>query len=592
MAKLTKNQFFEGLKIVFKELSFYRKDIFILSIFGIFSSITSVFIPYLSGRIIDSFITPAVFFKDYFWAAEAAFYFIFGWAIASLLSDFLGWLGDIRRNKLMVFIEADYLIKSFSSVLNLPLSFFKKHKAGKIASQIERAGDQLSALATRVILNLAPQFLTFIMAIIVMFFIKIVLILIILSAVIIYLLILIFITPQLAVLISKSQQAYNQAYGDDNEMLLNIVTVKQATAEHYEQTKLFKNFRLKAAEYWIKWNNNFSTVGFYQSLLVSGSQFLVFLLSLYFVRKNLMTVGELVMFISYIYMLFRPLMFLGSNWNVVNNGLIAVLKARKILEEAKENYEPQDQIIIDKINGNVEFRNISFSYGRKQGDILENINCQIKAGETIALVGESGVGKTTFIDLISLYLKPRKGKILIDGHNIENFNLKFLRSQIAVVPQEIILFNDTVKNNIKYGSFGASDKKVMEAAQKAHAHDFIEKFPKKYNQMVGERGIKLSSGQKQRIAIARAILRNPNILILDEPTSALDALSEKYVTEALEELMKDRTTFIVAHRLATVRKADRIFVFSNGKIVEEGNHENLIKIENGIYRRLYELQKL
>ena len=205
-------------------------------------------------------------------------------------------------------------------------------------------------------------------------------------------------------------------------------------------------------------------------------------------------------------------------------------------------------------------------------------------------MGESGVGKSTLVDLISYYYKPSSGKILIDGHNIKNLDLKFLRSQIAVVPQEIMLFNDTVKNNIKYGSFGASDEEILRAASLAHADEFINNFPKKYEQVVGERGIKLSMGQKQRVALARAFLRNPKILILDEPTSALDAKSEKFIQESLSELMKGRTTFIIAHRLSTVREVDKIFVLHEGEIKESGTHDELINKKSGFYRRLYELQ--
>ena len=179
---------------------------------------------------------------------------------------------------------------------------------------------------------------------------------------------------------------------------------------------------------------------------------------------------------------------------------------------------------------------------------------------------------------------------MIDGYNIKNIGLKFHRSKIAVVPQEIILFNDTIKNNIAYGNFSATEGEIKKAAEKSYASEFIESFPRKYNQIVGERGIKLSVGQKQRVAIARAILRNPKILILDEPTSALDAKSEKFIQESLEKLMIHRTTFIIAHRLSTVRRADKILVLENGKIVEQGKHQDLIKIPNGVYRQLYEYQ--
>jgi len=179
---------------------------------------------------------------------------------------------------------------------------------------------------------------------------------------------------------------------------------------------------------------------------------------------------------------------------------------------------------------------------------------------------------------------------VIDGRNVKNLDLKFLRSRIAIVPQEVVLFHDTIANNVKYGNFGVSDRRMKLAADKSHCLEFIESFPKKWKSVVGERGIKLSVGQKQRLAIARAILRDPKILILDEPTSALDAKSEKIISESLEKLMENRTTFIIAHRLSTVRKADKILVLDKGEIIESGTHETLVKKKNGVYRQLYELQ--
>jgi len=269
---------------------------------------------------------------------------------------------------------------------------------------------------------------------------------------------------------------------------------------------------------------------------------------------------------------------------------VALERAEKILSLPEEKYSPENGVILDGIKGDVEFRNVSFYYSKKQGNILNNISFKAGLGDKIALVGESGVGKSTLIDLMSGYFWSQSGKIFIDGHNLRNLDLKFLRSHVALVPQDIILFNDSVKNNIKYGSFGASDANVFKAAKFAHADEFIDAFPKKYNQMVGERGIKLSMGQKQRIALARAFLRDPRILILDEPTSALDAKSEKYIQESLLELMRGRTTFIIAHRLSTVREADKIIVLDKGAVAETGSHDELMKKPDGIYRKLYELQ--
>ncbi len=287
-------------------------------------------------------------------------------------------------------------------------------------------------------------------------------------------------------------------------------------------------------------------------------------------------------------MIFAPFVVIAQNWQTIHTGIINIDEAEKILSTAPENYQPKDAISLD-IAGDVTFKNVSFSYAEGK-EVLRDISFTAKVGEVIALVGESGVGKSTLIDLVSAYHFANSGEVLIDGHEVRTLDLYKYRTQIAVVPQEVVLFNDTIKTNISYGNFTSTDQEIEVAARKAHAADFINKFPNKWDQVVGERGVKLSVGQKQRVAIARAILRNPRILILDEPTAALDAGSEKIISESFEELMKDRTTFIIAHRLSTVRKADKILVFKEGRIIEEGRHLELLKLEGGEYRRLYELQ--
>ena len=301
-----------------------------------------------------------------------------------------------------------------------------------------------------------------------------------------------------------------------------------------------------------------------------------------------MTLGELLAFNGYAAMVFGPFIVIARNWQTIQNGIIQIQESERILELPIEIYEPAGAPNIE-IRGDIDFKNVSFQYDEGK-PVLQDISFTIKAGEIIALVGESGVGKSTLIDLISAYHFANSGDVLIDGHDVKTLNLRKLRQSIAVVPQEVVLFNDTIETNIKYGNFEASHEQIIEAARKAHALDFIEKFPEQWKQVVGERGIKLSVGQKQRIAIARAILRNPTILVLDEPTSALDAGTEKIITESLDKLMQGKTTFIIAHRLSTVRKADNILVFKEGRIIESGKHDELLKIKDGEYRRLYELQ--
>ncbi|MEI6420413.1 MAG: ATP-binding cassette domain-containing protein, partial [bacterium] len=230
-----------------------------------------------------------------------------------------------------------------------------------------------------------------------------------------------------------------------------------------------------------------------------------------------------------------------------------------------------------------------FSY-IKETPVLKNISFDIKKGDLVALVGESGVGKSTLVDLISGYIFPTSGNVLIDSTPIEKIDLNFLRQNIGVVPQEVVLFNDTIRKNLCYGNFEVCDVEMDSIAEKIGISDFVEKLPEKWKSLVGERGVKLSVGQKQRIGIARAMLRKPKILILDEPTSALDASTEKLITGALEELMKGKTSFVIAHRLSTVRKADIILVFKDGTIVEKGTHEELLKNKEGEYSRLYDLQ--
>lgn len=581
MFNAKKENYLQRLQIVFQYLKPHRRELFIILAISLVSAGANAIVPYLGGRLFDAILGKTI---------SGIILFLGLWILSRAINDIADRFKNIKRETLAALLDSDYLVNGFSKLILFPLSFHKKHKIGEITTRIHHASDKLGHIVSQVLIDLLPDFLSIIIAFFITFSIKPVLALMLLFAVLIYVLILIRVAPRIADLSKKVHRSWSRAYGDAYDSVLNVQAVKQATAEKYEKRKLFKNFRLRAARFFIDFTTLSTNLNLTQRLLITFTNFVLLVFSIFLIWKNELTFGELVMFQGYAAMFFAPFITLGKNWGLVQNGLVAIGRAEEILKNSEERYTPENAVILAELKGEVEFKNVSFSYAKNQNRTLDDISFLVKSGQSVALVGESGVGKTTLIDLLSFYFQPNRGKILIDGHNLKNIDLKVLRSFIAVVPQEIILFNDTVKNNIKYGKFDASDAEVKEAARFAHADEFIESFPKKYNQLVGERGIKLSTGQKQRIAIARAILRNPRILILDEPTSALDAKSEEFIGQSLDKLMEDRTTFIIAHRFSTVRNADLILVLDKGKIVERGNHEELMKITEGVYKKLYELQ--
>ncbi|MBI4684292.1 MAG: ABC transporter ATP-binding protein [Nitrospirae bacterium] len=304
------------------------------------------------------------------------------------------------------------------------------------------------------------------------------------------------------------------------------------------------------------------------------------------VVKKAITAGEFFSFLTAIFMVYTPAKRLVGVNNSLQQAKAPLERIDKLLAEAKES-EGQKEVM--SIRENISLENVSFRYQDTREEALENISIKVKKGEIIALVGKSGAGKTTFVDLLSRFYTPTEGEICIDGADISGMTLKSLRTMIGIVSQDIILFNDTVEANIAYGKKGATKEEIISAANAAFAHGFILDMPKAYDTVIGERGLRLSGGQRQRLSIARAVLKNPPILILDEATSSLDTASEIAVQRALDMLMRGRTTFIIAHRLSTVRRADRIIVFDSGRIVESGTHNELIE-KNGLYRKLYDLQ--
>jgi subfamily B ATP-binding cassette protein MsbA len=307
----------------------------------------------------------------------------------------------------------------------------------------------------------------------------------------------------------------------------------------------------------------------------------------YRVIQGEMTPGNFFSFMTGLFMLYAPIRDLSKVNLEVQEGLAAAARVFELLDTTPDIKDEEEALPLPPISNGVDFQEVTFKYGEEA--VLRDISLHVKVGEVIALVGMSGAGKTSLVNLLPRFYDVEKGQILIDGCDIRKVTVKSLRDQIALVTQQTILFNDTVRNNIAYGNLACSDQEIIEAAKAANAHDFVRKFPQGYETIIGEQGVKLSGGERQRLSIARALLKNAPILILDEATSSLDSDSETEVQRAMERLMEGRTVFVIAHRLSTIRNANRIVVLSDGQIVEQGTHEELMVL-HGEYRRLYDLQ--
>ena len=302
-----------------------------------------------------------------------------------------------------------------------------------------------------------------------------------------------------------------------------------------------------------------------------------------------LTPEDFIRFILILFSVLAPIKQLTGVNIQIQKSLASAERVFNVIDTTPHIVEVKNPIEISSFNKEIVFDNVSFHYDTNNEKVLGNISFRISKGEIVALVGPSGAGKSTIADLIPRFYDVKEGFISIDEQDIRNLKIQSLRNLLGIVSQEVILFNDSVKNNIKYGLSKIDGDQIVTAAEMANARDFIEKMPLGFDTVIGERGVKLSGGQKQRIAIARAILRNPPILILDEATSSLDTESEKLVQEAIENLMKDRTVIVIAHRLSTVVNADKIVVLKEGRIVEMGTHDELLQ-QNGQYKKLYDVQ--
>lgn len=586
--KNKKEGLYKGWSVLWKYLSVYKKELVTLSVLGTVSALANGTIPYVSGKFFDAILKQDnIFFVSRFsiplWIALLVL-----WGVIQIIAIITDWLGDVKGQTFGVRIFGDYKVNAFSQLFFLPISFHKEQKIGEVVNVIDRsAGDGIYAITKQVVIGLAPKFLSIVVGLGFCFYMNISLALVLVLGILSYIFITIRLVPKTISLDREMNKQYGEAYGFTYEAVNNSIVIKQSVAEIVEKTKI-KNLFDQANRLYISLSRVWSNLNFSSRMIIFLTQIIIFVLSVLSIHMGIMTLGELLAFNAYAAMVFGPFVVLGQNWQTLQNGLIALEQAENIISTPTENYAPKDALTPKETQGIIEFKNVSFAY-KNGNQVLQNISFTALPGQMVALVGESGAGKSTLIDLISAYYFPANGIVAVDGIPTDKWNLKELRGMIAVVPQEVALFNDTIAKNLTYGPINYTEQEIKNATKDAHADHFIEKFPDKYEQIVGERGVKLSVGQKQRIAIARAILRNPKILILDEPTSALDSETEKFVTDALNRVISGRTTFVIAHRLSTVRRADKILVLESGVIVETGTHNELMTIDNGIYRRRYEL---
>jgi len=483
---------------------------------------------------------------------------------------------------------ADMRKDIYKKLIMMPMDFFGQRRVGELSSRISSDVTQIQDALSVMLAELLRGVLTMVIGLGLILYLSPKLTLVMLSVIPLIIVV--------AIFFSKIIRKYSR---EAQDQLADSGTIVQETLQGISNVKAFSNEWYEINRY----NKSVNAVaqlaiknGRYRGMFISFLLFSVFgaiVLVIWSALNMNMEIGDLTKFVVFTAFVGGTMAGFADLYSQLQKTLGSTQRVREILRETAETVSEKPIAVSseNKIQGQVSFKEISFSYpSRPEIQVLKNLALSAEKGQQIAIVGPSGAGKSTIVSLLLRFFDPQNGNILLDGRNINTFPLGELRQQMALVPQDILLFGGSIYENIAYGFPQASKEEVMDAAQKANAHEFINRFPEGYETIVGERGVKLSGGQRQRIAIARAILKNPAILILDEATSSLDSESEQLVQEALLNLMKNRTSIVIAHRLSTIKNADQIIVLEQGEVKERGTHNELLAIENGLYRSLSKIQ--
>jgi ABC transporter fused permease/ATP-binding protein len=583
-AKLNKDAF-KSLLGIYQFIIPYRWQFVVGIVSLVFSSLTLLSFPLISGELIDVASGNASWMGNNIDTIALVLLGVF--MIQSIFSFIRVYYFAQVNEKSM----ADVRLSLYSKLMSLPLTFFDTHRSGEIISRITADVSLLQNTFSTTLAEFLRQTATLLIGIIVISWMA--------PKLTGFMLATFPVLVIMAVLFGKNIRKLSKATQDQ---LADANIIVEETLQAIQAVKSFTSELFEIKKYNAELNKVVDTAlkaAIYRGLFISFVIFVLFggiVAVIWFgaslVAQGEITIGELISFILYTTLIGGSIAGLGDLYGQIQKAVGASERVLNILSQDEELNPKQYYQVINAldISGKITFNDLRFSYPtRKDLEVLKGINFTIDAGEKIALVGHSGAGKSTITQMLLRFYSPDSGTIAIGNLNIADIDLLEYRKQIGIVPQEVILFGGTVRENILYGKPGSSMDEIREAAFQANALDFIESFPESFETKVGERGVKLSGGQRQRIAIARAILKNPKILILDEATNSLDAKSESLVQQALERLMQGRTTIIIAHRLATIKKVDNIYVIRNGTIVEEGTHDELFSLQ-GDYSNLVKLQ--